>query len=127
MSFDWENYITLAEDLKTKRNISIKEAYHRCIISKAYYGIFKIIYEFLQTEGFNPKRNVHRSTIDQLEQAPDPIRKTIASNLRTLKIKRVKADYDSGITMNLQDAEFQIILAKEVLKQFKELKDSEIT
>jgi len=125
MSFDWENYIDLADDLKIKREISIKEAYHRCIVSRAYYGVFKLMHTFLLSEGFRPtgkyKKSIHEAVIRELENSGDPDRKLIASNLRSLRAKRVHADYSCSPEMKLKDAEFQIILAKEVAQNIKQL------
>ena len=97
MSFDWRNYLKLAEYLYL--NID-SEAACRTGISRAYYSVLcaakvfclnEKILSLHETRGSQVHRNVINSLIDHQER--DFVK--IGKKLETLREKRNDADYDS--------------------------------
>src|SRR5947208_9719093 len=97
MSFDWSEYLTLAQELTSKSTTSpIPEAHLRCAISRAYYAAFcKARNLLLNKDGYlTPKgTNVHWDVVDKFENSNDATRRYIGTLLRNLRSIRNIVDY----------------------------------
>ncbi|HID28273.1 MAG TPA: hypothetical protein EYP22_10770 [Methanosarcinales archaeon] len=111
MSFDWKEYVYLAEELKQHSD----EKYLRTSVSRAYYGVFCIC---RNQKGYKyyTKGDVHQKTISTYKNSIDKGEKLIGKLLDDLRRQRNKADYDEDkkITVNLADR--VVLKAKKILK-----------
>src|SRR5437763_4831535 len=97
MSFNWSEYLTLAQELTSKSTASsIQEAHLRCAISRAYYASFcKARNLLLNKDGYlTPKGvNVHFDVADKFEKSIDMTRQNVGSLLRHMRSIRNIMDY----------------------------------
>jgi len=120
MSFDWKDYIKLAEKLYNEVNKnSMEEAYDRSVISRAYYGVFCLLRNKAGLEFYRPRNTndpgVHRKVITHYKDSTKLEEKQAGKILDELRIMRNKADYDGQKKTNIKDAESANIKTKQVL------------
>ena len=89
MSFDWSEYLTLAQEL-TSASISspIQEAHLRAAVSRAYYAAFCKARNYLHNkDGYlTPRRtNAHSDVIMKFERSGDMERRKVGTLLRSLR------------------------------------------
>ena len=97
MSFDWTNYLNLAQELTgAATTLSNEEAKLRSAISRAYYAAFiqarnhlRDREQYLTPPGGNP----HYDVPLQFQQSTDVRRRAIGVNLNRLRKHRNFADY----------------------------------
>ena len=97
MSFNWSEYLDLAQQLAGKAKISAtQESRLRSAISRGYYAAFIQARNYLRDrEGLTiPTQNTHEYVINQFRNNSDLDRQEIGNILKRLKIRRNKADYD---------------------------------
>ena len=101
MSFDWEQYLTLAEELATR----LDEASKRTAISRAYYFVFNVAYSRLsRNAGPCPEHAaVHKWCWDRYRDSPDPSCKQLGLVGDRMKARRVEADYNLATKARLSD------------------------
>jgi len=101
MSFDWTEYLNLAQDLAGQKVAPpTKEAKSRSAISRAYYAAFcKARNHLRDKEGclIPCTGDAHRIVRDTFKDSPDSRRKKIGVNLNRLREDRRKADYDDSM------------------------------
>jgi uncharacterized protein (UPF0332 family) len=97
MSFEWSDYLDLAQELASRSDVSsLKEALLRTATSRAYYSVFIQARNLLVSEGHViPAVNTHRYVINQFLSSSSEIRKLIGADLERLQIARKRADYDN--------------------------------
>ena len=104
MSFDWSEYLTLAQELTSKSTTSpIPEAHLRCAISRAYYAAFcKARNLLLNKDGYSTPRgkNAHQDVAYKFEGSTDATRQNIGSLLRHLRSVRNIVDYKNTFSGN---------------------------
>lgn len=97
MAFDWKNYISFAEELNNNRS---DEAALRSSISRAYYGAFCKVRNYIgtkyassisQTKG----DGIHQKIIQVLKESEDSQEFSLGNTLHSLRDERNKADYDA--------------------------------
>jgi len=111
MSFDWKEYLKLAEELAK----GSKESYLRSSISRAYYSVFCISRN--KTIGKDYKRSdVHNKVIEILKNKEDKSLRKAGLNLDELRRIRNKADYDEDEEINYSLVSRMILLAKDILR-----------
>lgn len=97
MSFDWSEYLTLAQELTSAAVTSpIQEAHLRAAISRAYYAAFCKARNFLLAkDGYLTPRgmNAHWDVVDKFERSSDMGRRKVGTLLRSLKGIRNLVDY----------------------------------
>jgi uncharacterized protein (UPF0332 family) len=126
MSFDWKDYIKLAEKLYNEVNKnSMEEAYNRSVISRAYYGVFCLSRNKAGLEFYRPRRNtsdpgVHEKVIGYYKNSNKPEEKQAGKILDDLRWYRNNADYDRNKNIGKDLAERAILKANEVLSIFGE-------
>ena len=103
MSFDWAEYLSLAEELcafpVTGPPVGV-EAQQRAGVSRAYYAAFIMARNHLRDiDGIRAPRsaNAHRFVADQYAYHSDPIRSLIGRELMRLRSARNRCDYDDVI------------------------------
>lgn len=99
MSFDWLEYLNLAQQLAGQATKpSSQEAKLRSAVSRAYYAAFCKARNHLRGEGHSiPRFKPHRYVIDQFLDSPDRVSKRIGAHLDRLRKDRNKADYDDRV------------------------------
>ncbi len=118
MSFDWSEYLKLAQDLTGQAvGSASQEAKQRAAISRAYYAAF--------CKGRNYLRDVdkllvpsggraHQYVREQFKKNTDRFRKRIGYNLDRLRSDRNKADYDDDVTTLEMTASADLALAERI-------------
>jgi len=96
MSFNWSDYLILAQNLVGKTSFPCQEAEFRSAISRAYYGAYCSTRNYLISKGYKiPKSSeAHRLVREKLAERKDPISYRIESNLDRLRRDRTNADYE---------------------------------
>jgi uncharacterized protein (UPF0332 family) len=118
MTFDWYQYLVLAEYLYDNRDtFPDREACLRTAISKAYYAAF--------CSARNYARDLDRLVLDESAQdhgsvkkhyirAPDPKNRQVGNSLDRLRDSRNQADYSDSIDELEKLAESSIYQSKQV-------------
>ena len=98
MSFDWLEYLTLAQELANQAiNSSNQEARLRCAISRAYYAAFckaRNHLRYKEQRSFPNSGRVHQTVIETFEKSHDPVHQIVGQFLRNLRANRNIADYE---------------------------------
>lgn len=104
MSFDWSEYLTLAQELTSAAATSpIQEAHLRTAISRAYYAAFWKARSFLlDKDGYQTPKgiNAHWDVLNKFEGSSDMRRRKVGTLLRSLKGLRNIADYEATFLGN---------------------------
>jgi len=122
MSFDWKDYIKLAEKLQNEPDKnSIEEAHYRSIISRSYYGVFcvsriKAGLEFYRPRPHTGDPGVHEKVIGYYKNSKTPEEKLVGKFLDDLRRERNDSDYNRNKIVGKDLAERAISKAKKVLK-----------
>jgi uncharacterized protein (UPF0332 family) len=101
MSFDWVRYLTLAQELAVlSEGHTNREAFLRCMISRAYYAAFCKSRNYLRDidkdEALDRSLHVHQLVIDRFKGSDDTTRKDIGAALHRLRRIRNVADYQDN-------------------------------
>ncbi len=126
MSFDWADFLTLADALLRDPNLpGPEEASLRSAISRAYYAAFCSARNFaLDKENFVPQGTAkdHKRLGAHFQKARDRTHRKIATELSRLRDNRNKADYDDvlvGRPVSL--AQSSVAVARNVLNALNSL------
>lgn len=113
MSFDWKDYIDLAEELLNRT----EESYHRSSISRAYYGVFCIAKNKKGYRNYKLKKgeNIHWIVINAYKNSSDINEQNIGRILDKLRKSRNDADYDESRSIDRNLAERVVLSAKQIL------------
>ena len=106
MTFDWSEYLKLAQELAgDAANSPNEEAKLRSSVSRAYYAAFCKARNHLRDIDGNrilsvdpPKVNVYTYVRNQFKNSSDKSRKKIGNDLNRLRLRRNKVDYDDGVS-----------------------------
>ena len=121
MSFDWTDFLTLAEILQgslTTATPAVDEAALRSVVSRAYYSVFGLARRRVRIgEGvaFPPTGAVHAAVARHYGRADESDRKRIAEDLLWLRDRRNQCDYDDDVSDLPSVAEEALNLAHEVI------------
>jgi uncharacterized protein (UPF0332 family) len=125
MTFDWYQYLVLAEYLYDNRDtFPDREACLRAAISKAYYSAF--------CSACNYARDFDRLVLDESAQdhgsvkkhyirAPDPKNRQVGNSLDRLRDSRNQADYSDSIDRLEELAKAAISQSKQVHTLLKQI------
>jgi uncharacterized protein (UPF0332 family) len=101
MSFDWSEYLNLAQELSGHiTGPSSQEARLRSAISRAYYAAFCKARNHLRDKerhSIPDGGQAHPYVREQFRRSPDKARKKLGENLNRLRIDRNKADYHDTV------------------------------
>ena len=112
MSFDWCEYLNLAEQLAGSATTSVSlEAKQRSAVSRSYFAAYCTARNYLEDADevqFPSSSDAQRIVIATLEgSSQGSPRRAVGQNLRRLKNRRNTADYDDmvpGIAKMTQDS-----------------------
>jgi len=134
MSFQWKDFLTLAENLyQNVASIQPEEANYRTAINRAYYAVHNASREYLVNyykENFNTKDSIHVQVIDKLNNKSDRKEKWISKKLDHLRWDRKQVDYELNPriernppgSMNIRkQVEFDIRRANTIFNHLAEL------
>jgi len=125
MSFDWMEYLVLAEGLASSSGDSeaATEGRRRSAISRGYYAAFNEAKRFLENEGvsFSATAVVHLEVSGQFLSAKHPLRKRIGDNLASLRTWRNKADYWATVPRLNEEFFSQLRRARRVMTDLNAL------
>ncbi|MBI5166247.1 MAG: hypothetical protein HY998_00715 [candidate division NC10 bacterium] len=110
MSFNWKDYVYLAEDLLNRT----EESCLRSSISRAYYGVFCIARNEKGYQNYKPKKgeNIHWIVINAYKNSGDTNGQNIGRILDKLRKSRNDADYDESRSIDRNLAERMLVSAK---------------
>lgn len=127
-AFNWEDFCDLANEWDQARAQAQQwdEARCRCIVSRAYYGVWNLCREYARSQNAIRPLRASGSSHDDVIQwfyAGESAQKSIASNLDRLKRARVQADYQRpwGKSTPTQAAENALFYANRVLNSLTSL------
>lgn len=126
MSFDWADYLKLADELCAKPFSSRNtEAKRRSAISRAYYAAFGRSREHLRRRdrdwNIPTGPEAHEYVRLKFERSPNRTRRRVASNLARLLDERNKADYNDVIKGLGSLSRMAIKLADQVMQDLDSL------
>ncbi|MCY7274762.1 MAG: HEPN domain-containing protein [Phormidesmis sp. CAN_BIN44] len=126
MSFDWGQYLTLAEELSRKSTTPANlEARQRTAISRAYYAAFVSARNYLRDYKKLPipqTGEAHRDVAQQFRLNAETSNRTIADNLRRLRLYRNQADYTDKFPGLTATTEIVLELSEEVISILESLR-----
>ena len=101
MPFDWNNFLSLAEQLALNDN----DASKRTAISRAYYCVYNLAFARAEsTVGEKPRRaTYHQWCWDQYIGTDDPGCRQLGITGQRMKESRVRADYKAANILRLDD------------------------
>jgi len=120
MSFDWNEYFTLAQELSQAKGgtRAAHEARLRSAVSRSYYSVFCSARNYLTRKNVRPpKQEIHMFVKDQYLNSTDTAKRQIGSNLDRLRIYRNKADEGLDNT-----AVLHIAMARMTIDELSKLK-----
>lgn len=126
MSFDWPDYLTLAQALSGDEEAApTEEARLRSALSRAYYAVYGTARAVARVQdGYVPQRSEtsHQGLIRHFRESPDRVRKSIAANLERMQKNRERADYERRWNGDLKgDVALMLKLGAAVLETLKRL------
>lgn len=123
MSFDWRAYLDLSKELiDRQRTTSLKEAYLRSAVSRAYYGIFCTARkELISKTAFFSKEASHKEVREHFNNAASRKEKQIGAKLGRLWTERKAADYNADETFDDSRARTVQQIAEDTLKLLEEM------
>lgn len=124
MSFDWSDYLELANELAPRPiNVATQEAKLRCAISRAYYANYCKARNHLRDRGGQviPAHEAHRYVIDALLNSTERSRKDLGKDLNRLRIDRIKADYHDEFNGLAAQTEVVLMLTEKVISKLNGL------
>lgn len=113
MSFNWREYIKLAEDLIKNQT----EASLRSSISRSYYGAFCIARNKKGYKEYKEK-NIHWEVINGYKNSNKENEQKIGILLDALRKDRNKADYNEHENINVKIAQRSLEKSKKILEKF---------
>lgn len=125
MSFDWNEYFTLAQELSQAKGgtRTAHEARVRSAISRSYYSVFCSARNYLIRKNVRPpKQEIHMFVKDQYLNSPVTAKRQIGSNLDRLRIYRNKADYEDAFDGLDNTAVLHIAMARMTIDELSKLK-----
>lgn len=124
MSFQWKNYIELAERLhQESTTFAETEACQRSAISRAYYGAFGLAREVAVKEGLTLtyKAEDHKNVEKHFRRSSRKSRRQIGIELNRLRRIRNKADYADSITALEKETQKSLIRARHIETDLKKI------
>lgn len=112
MSFSWNEYITLAEQLNKAEVLSFAKM--RTATSRAYYGAFCLC---RNKKGLSADKrpDIHNYIINMYKNSDDSTEYSISNYLDGLRRKRNHADYDGFYNPTWQETNNHIENAKSIV------------
>ncbi|HHT9124250.1 MAG TPA: hypothetical protein ACFYD6_00355 [Candidatus Brocadiia bacterium] len=110
MSFDWKDYVYLADNLLNQTG----ESYLRSSISRAYYGVFCIARNRKGYKSYTGQDNIHWKVINEYKSSSNKNEQNIGRILDKLRKTRNDADYDEDKPITKAIAQRGVLSAKQI-------------
>jgi uncharacterized protein (UPF0332 family) len=126
MSFNWSEYLLLAQELVNQNSLSAtEEACFRSAISRAYYAAFILGRNRLRDRENLPINlaNTHQYVIQQFNNSPELIRQKIGKDLSRLRANRNLADYEDNLVNLSNLTKRSLKLARGIIGNLESLED----
>jgi uncharacterized protein (UPF0332 family) len=124
MTFNWTDYLQLAQQLMGQDTLVSIEAKQRTAISRAYYAAYNEARTLARQHGFRESQfDNHRSLIEHFLSEPLREWRSIGENLRRLRQQRNDADYKLRFDKLDFHARTTVALAKDLLEQIRTLQN----
>ncbi|GMT47865.1 MAG: hypothetical protein IEMM0007_1431 [bacterium] len=122
MSFDWSEYVELAEKLiEQEKDKKIEAAYYRSSVSRSYYGAYCLARDLLRGNGFDiPRTEAHKAVREAFQQDGRSVNRKVGEDLKRLWGERKNADYDAPQPFDKVRAEKALKLAKKLLELYSD-------
>lgn len=129
MSYEWKHYLNFAKGLLQDSTYADLSTNYRIAISRAYYAAYHIALAFIEAHnlpkgraGASHERVINAySTMNKKDSNFKSMCKGIGYNLRRLKDRRIKADYDGNYNCTESDAKFAVNLAENIISEIEGL------
>ena len=125
MSFDWREYLVLAEALlQARTRLAQEEACCRAAVSRAYYAGYGVARNRARDQDglqLPATGEAHQRVITHYRQGPSALHRAVGNNLRRLRRVRNRADYDDQLDRPVALAEFAVRRARQVVTQLQAL------
>jgi hypothetical protein len=114
MSFDWNNFLLLAEELADRDDVASK----RTAISRAYYFMLNLALARAKARGGWPlAESTHNWCWQQYQAGPDSVCQRLGLAGQRIKAKRVRADYENADFANLPQEVQRVLLEARKFRQ----------
>ena len=127
MSFNWAEYLSVAETLcgqQVSGPLAGIDAHHRSGVSRAYYAAFVAARNRLRDVGKVPiprQGNLHQFVAARYQTAPDPRRRQIGIELVRLRVDRNTCDYDDVVNALPKISRRSLVRAARILNDLGQL------
>ena len=125
MSFDWREYLVLAEALlQARTRLAQEEACCRTAVSRAYYAGYGVARTRARDQDglqLPATGDAHQRVITHYRQGPSALHRAVGNNLRRLRRVRNRADYDDQLEQPVAVAQFAVRRARQVVAQLQAL------
>jgi uncharacterized protein (UPF0332 family) len=123
MSFDWEDYLKVAEILHDgAKDAKLEEAMYRIAISRAYYAAFCMARNYRLEAGKElPFVDPHKVVVDTFRYSQNANERAIGQKLHRLKNQRIQADYDDEVEDFADISSKALKAAREILAALAKL------
>ena len=125
MSFDWREYLVLAEALvQTRTTLAPEKACCRAAVSRAYYAVYGVARtQARDHEGVHLPATgaAHQQVSLHYRAGPSPRHREIGESLRQLRRARNRADYADQLARPVATAQWAVRQARQVLVQLQAL------
>ena len=118
MSFDWNTYFALAEELNTSSITGVEPLEHklRSAVSRSYYALFNLFKIKLESDRFFfPKKDPHVFLTDTLKGHYGQKGGKIAGSIERFRKDRNDADYDANAEYKQDWVNTKITLMKQTV------------
>ena len=125
MSFDWREYLLLAEALlQARTSLAQEEACCRAAVSRAYYAVYGVARNRARDQDglqLPATGDAHQRVITHYRQGPSALHRAVGDTLRRLRRVRNRADYDDQLEQPVAVAQFAVRRARQVVAQLQAL------
>jgi len=125
MTFDWAEYLKLAQELAGQAaNPANEEAKLRSSVSRAYYAAFCKARNYLRDiKGYSIPSgiDVHAHVRNKFKHSTDRSRQDIGNELDRQRVRRNRADYDDSVTGLLAEAEISLESTRYIIDMLNSL------
>jgi uncharacterized protein (UPF0332 family) len=123
MSFDWTEYLQLAQHLVGQDVTASDEAKRRTAISRAYYAVYNEARHFARQHDFRDEQyGNHRALIDYYLKESRREWKNVGVNLERLRNLRNTADYSARFERITYESLLALKFATSLLEQIDQLR-----
>ena len=127
MSFNWIEYLHLAQNLIGQEVLVSDEAKRRAAISRAYYAVYNEARKLARLRGFaGSQLDNHRALIEYFHNEALRECKSIGANVQRLREWRNNADYDGRVDKLDYLARTTVSLAVATLDQIHKLRERNV-